>query len=966
MSLRPAGARPAPSRSRFVWLLLLALPLQGMSCEEPRGFQVFASPQTEPVALSADGATLYVAHTTAGRVVAIDTATGQQTSIDVGMEPVSVELRPDGQELWVANHLSDSVSVISTASLEVVATIQDLDASLANDFDEPADIAFASDAKAYVSLSSTDRIAVIDVASRAVTGHIDISAQDPRAIAVRNGLLYVAAFESGNQTQISACNTFFGSNIPGDPCSIGLVGIALFAINPNIPGLAKNIIVEPAAPDRDLFVFDTTNEQPIDVVSGLGTLLYGVAVDGNGRAFVTQTDARNSVNGNEGEFLDALDNRIFLNRVGAVSCTSGGCGAISQFDLEPPPPTPIPAGTQLATPHGIRISDDDAVVVGTAAGTSRLFTQDAGSGAVLGILDLGQGASLGQQIPRGLALRSDPSTGAPQTAYVLNTLANTISVVDLTNPASPTATGSFDIGSGEKIPAHLIRGRIAFMNAFASGSDTFSCESCHPDGNTDQLLWRIGGECQLGGCGSGNEARTTMPVRGLKNTLPLHWDGTLGDPFGGPNGEVGIGGNVPANCSDEASCFRHLVDASLSGVMCDQSDGCAAGGELLDAARTDMASFLASVAYPPARMRPIDDVVSGQAMNGFADFFVDQGGSGNPNTCADSDAGCHELPLGAATNSATLQAFDAPTMRGMTDRFLQFSLGLSNAVPLLELANQGGSLPGVGTTPPLEASIQWDPAGKGYKEITTFGAAFGVFDPVYNVRPLDIFQMFEEASTGTSGAVGRQVRLDVTSTSPAQLAATTALLDALELADVEGRVNLQAAGIRAGAPSELWYRGGVYRVGALTVDRATLIAEAQAGTTRMTVTAWLPGGFDLLTPQPLIATDGSGGGPTGDPPLPILPVGGPADPAPFVVTGTDVLLTAVTLLDGAPVSGSVSCVLGTRDGGGTVNGACVDGSIQIDLASRPADGLHLLQLQNPSGPFSNELPICVGNPNGCD
>ena len=48
----------------------------------------------------------------------------------------------------------------------------------------------------------------------------------------------------------------------------------------------------------------------------------------------------------------------------------------------------------------------------------------------------------------------------------------------------------------------------------------------------------IGAECIFAGCEQ-EEARTTMPVRGLKNTLPLHWDGTLGDPFNGRNGETG-------------------------------------------------------------------------------------------------------------------------------------------------------------------------------------------------------------------------------------------------------------------------------------------------------------------------------------------------------------------------------------------------------------------------------------------
>src|SRR5690606_14066451 len=165
---------------------------------------------------------------------------------------------------------------------------------------------------------------------------------------------------------------------------------------------------------------------------------------------------------------------------------------------------------------------------------------------------------------------------------------------------------------------------------------------------------------------------------GLRNTLPLHWDGSLGDPFGGPNGEVGAGGNGGSDCSlgpigdpeRDLACFRALVDASMAGVMCDQTPACPIGasglpGEFSAGERDDMARFLAHVSYPPARGRPVDDVVTPSALAGFAQFFVDFKGSGNDlgdlvgvDTCADMNSGCHALPLQADTNSSTLGGFD--------------------------------------------------------------------------------------------------------------------------------------------------------------------------------------------------------------------------------------------------------------------------------------------------------------------
>jgi hypothetical protein len=465
------------------------------------------------------------------------------------------------------------------------------------------------------------------------------------------------------------------------------------------------------------------------------------------------------------------------------------------------------------------------------------------------------------------------------------------------------------------------------------------------------------------GC-DGDEPRTTMPVRGLKNTLPLHWDGTLGDPFGGPDGSVGIGGSNPADCSvadgDDQDCFLHLVQGSLSGVMCDQAGPCP-NTALTAADQADMAKFLASVAYPPARSRRIDDTLSDDsdtanlngiatsARQGFVNFFTDVGGNGGTTrTCADANGGCHALPLGVTTNSAILQGFDAPTMRGLTDRWLQFSLGVTNALPILSVANLGGSFGGVSASP-LEPQIAFSNAG-GFQEVTTFGAAFLVFQSVYNVRPPDLWQMVEEASTGLSGALGRQITLNtVTAPQPG----TATLLARLEAADTRGVVNLSGTILRGGTSSQISYSGGVYVLtSAPSLTTAQLLAEAQLGTSLVTLTAQLAANVGI-SPEPLLGTSGSvGNGVIQDPPLPQLATGHPA----FNVTGTAVSATASVYVDGQPVTAVISC------SAGVTNGRCNDGVVSIDLAARPTpDGLHLLQVKDPWGRMSNELPICVAS-----
>jgi len=238
----------------------------GTSNHEAVGYQEFTSPQGNPIVLSANGSTLYVANTTSNTVSVINTnnlSSGAQVA--VGVEPVSLALKPDGTQLWVSNHVSDSVSVVdvnpaSPTYLTVVQTVQDI-VNGVSQFDEPVGVAFASNSKAYVALSSRNDIAIVNTSTYKVTGRIHITAQDPRAITVRNGKLYVAAFESSNQTELSVC--------PEDPpgpsgsqCTLDVDDIVTFVItSPNIPGEPTEIEADPDVPERDQFVFNTRNDR---------------------------------------------------------------------------------------------------------------------------------------------------------------------------------------------------------------------------------------------------------------------------------------------------------------------------------------------------------------------------------------------------------------------------------------------------------------------------------------------------------------------------------------------------------------------------------------------------------------------------------------------------------------------------------------------------------------------------------
>ena len=892
---------------------------EGIDAAPPReaaasvGYYNYESPHSKPIALLPDGSLVYVANTPADTVDVIDAVTGAIVArVSVGIDPVGIAVRPDGREVWVSNHVSDSVSVIDAAPgsrtrHQVLATIQDIDAATRSTrFDEPVGIAFASNRKAYVALSSSNRVAVVDVSSRRVLRHLDITAQDPRALAVRDGRLYVVPFESNNQTQISGC---WPENIDHVLCTFDArrhvteaPGGAAQSLS---SGYVADIVRHPDIPDRDLYVFDTATDQLLEVVDTLGTLLYGIAVDSSGRVFIAQTEARNDANGKagtQGHGLAEMENRAFLNQITTLTCGHRPCAPARRFELEPLPPLHPARQLALATPFAIQVSADDATLVATAAASSRLFTVDAASGTVLGRVDVGA-------IPRGIALQN-AADGTPARAWVLNALANSVSKVDLADLRRPIVEQTIPLE--DPTDPVLRRGRIAFNDADASSTGTFACASCHPDGHTDQLLWILDTPLCDADCDQ-IQPRLVQDIRGLRGSAPYHWDGTLGDPYGGVN-TPNTKRHVPPNCDaeDEESCTLHLVDASLKTTMCDPSD-CESNDEgkpgLLDAAeRAALSKYLLSVPYPPSPERPYTNAMTAQAREGIRKFqFEKQCGN------------CHRMPFWTMTNMGG-SGMDVPSWRGANDRW-------KNAPQnRFFFADQ------------VRGDRQGFPERRGF------------------TSDRDMFQMILEGSVGFSGALGRQTTLNART---AHQRETRLLLDALEQAADEGGIVLQAEGLllHRNGNNEAWpleYRGGLYheRDGDLSFERRSLVSLAARGKALLTLTARLGANADYARPQPTLR-------PYELPILPMFPGGRPADfpelhrNEPMRLRGEHIQPGAHLVLDGRRVPGAVRCEVGDLPD-------CEDDAVVVELAElSPAPGMHLLQVQNPAGLFSNDFVFFV-------
>jgi YVTN family beta-propeller protein len=190
-----------------------------------------------------------------------------------------------------------------------------------------------------------------------------------------------------------------------------------------------------------------------------------------------------------------------------------------------------------------------------AFGTDRIARVDT-KGNVLSRIEVGpsSGAAANPRTkrgPRGLALNA-----LAHRLYVLNRIANTLSVIDT---AGDTVLREIPVGSYDPTPAIIRQGRGFLYDAKLSGNGTMSCASCHVDAEMDMLAWDLGNPfgtmeaVTVGGAGgvSINSIRhpmkgpmTTQTLRGLKGLEPLHWRGdrpsflafniAFPDLFGGP------------------------------------------------------------------------------------------------------------------------------------------------------------------------------------------------------------------------------------------------------------------------------------------------------------------------------------------------------------------------------------------------------------------------------------------------
>lgn len=422
--------------------------------------------------------------------------------------PLRLALRPGSQELWVTFENSNQVGIVDLRARKLTAQIALGQA--------PTGICFTPDGRfTYVTARMDDAVALLDASTRTVL-RTAATGDEPHGVVLDRAARHLYVLNTASD-DISVFDAATLRRIKTLRASNGPWSGAL-------------------APDGSRLVLTNTYSHDAGLRRPLAS---EVTVISTGEARVEErwpVEGANLMAGiawhPSGEFALATLNRTksmapMTQLIQGWTITNGlavlwADGQVDQLLLDEPN-RGFPDATDVAiTPDGSRAlvtsSGDDRVA---ALDLSRLRS-------VLAQASPEQRAKvlpnhLGQAIrfvthsipvgrsPRGIAVAADGKS-----AYVANSLDDTLSVIDLD---SMRPAGVIDL-AGPRTISQTRRGERLFHNASVAFRKQFSCHSCHPDGHVDRITYDIEAD------GIGISPVDNRTLRGILDTAPFKWEGT--------------------------------------------------------------------------------------------------------------------------------------------------------------------------------------------------------------------------------------------------------------------------------------------------------------------------------------------------------------------------------------------------------------------------------------------------------
>ncbi|WP_052547958.1 hypothetical protein [Enhygromyxa salina] len=742
-------------------ILTAAVLIGGLTstAEAAEPYPAFESGHVRPMALSPNGKRLFVVNTPDNRLEIYRVrkhgqALDHEASVPVGLEPVAVAVRSN-HEVWVVNHLSDSVSVVRVngAVPHVAQTL------LVGD--EPRDVVFAGPGGSRAFITAAHRGQNAPFAPELTTpsvGRADVwvfNANDlgpelggtplsiinlfsdvPRALAVdaSGSRVYAAAFNSGNQTAVVHL-----LEIPDTGEADG--GIPLPNVNHSgVPEPDMSLIVKFDGahwvdelgrvwddkikfnlPDKDVFVIDADAATPEllpganGFFAGVGTTLFNMIVNPiSGKVYVTNTEALNHVRF-EGPGLFAsttvrghtVDNRITVLDEDGVHPRLLNKHIDYESCCDPLPNDE--ASLSMSQPLGMAISSDGEILYTAVLGNDKVaihYTAELEDDEFYP--DAGDQIPVSGGGPTGVVLDE-----ANDRLYVLTRFDNGISVID-----TDTHEELDHLTMHNPEPASLVAGRrFLYDAALTSSHGDQSCASCHIFGDKDELAWDLGdpdGDVTpapsnaVTNFGVGDVdfhpmkgPMTTQSLRGLDNHGPMHWRGDRNGEGQGPSVQPDGG------AFSEVAAFN-AFNVAFPGLL-------GRDEELSAEQMQAFTDFTLQVMYPPNPIRALDNSLNADQQAG-QDFFNTNISLANPgDNSAFSCSSCHRIdPLGNAEYSVEhpgffgsdgrvalgefSQTFKVPQLRNLYTKVGAFGFAGDNpvfnhpGVPFYDASHQGDQI----------------------------------------------------------------------------------------------------------------------------------------------------------------------------------------------------------------------------------------------------------------------------------
>jgi MYXO-CTERM domain-containing protein len=702
-------------------LLGLAVVFAGTTARAaPPSFIEFESGPVRPLALSPDGTHLFALDIPDGRLEIFNVAAGGLTlagEVQVGLEPVAVAARTDG-EVWVVNHLSDSVSIVDVATRRVTRTL------LVGD--EPRDLVFAGTDRTHAFITTAHRgqqrtdpsiaavpgagdpqlttqgvgradVWVFDTANLGTTlggtplKIVTLFGDTPRALAVTpDGLhVYVGIFNSGNNTTAipaeAVCRgvgsttpcTVDGASLPGgspgpatDSAGNAAPQVSLIVRQDATSGKWVDELnrdwsgaVRFTMPDQDVFELDANTLATTRTITHVGTTLFNMAVNPvDGTLYVSNQDAQNQ-NRFEGPGTFAghsVRGHLAEMRITVVTPTQVLPRHLNKHIVYST--STAPAGTadhSLAIPLDMAISHDGSVLYVAAYGSSKIgvfSTSELASDTFNPAVESDVYIPVTGGGPAGVTLDE-----VNHKLYVLTRFDNSISVID---PTSRTETAHLPLYNPE--PSTVVAGRPFLYDAtHSSANGEASCASCHVFGDMDHLAWDLGNP---------DAAVTTSPIDILLGagaglfSPPINGTGVTADfaPMKGPMTVQTLRGLINTG----AEHWRGDRSVGYYGTSANDStlsfrNFVAAFDSLLGrSTQLDDASMLAFTQYamqltqPPNPVRNLDNSLSATAQVGHDFFNGGQQSDGVPGIGFACN-GCHTLaPSAGQFGTGGKQSFE--------------------------------------------------------------------------------------------------------------------------------------------------------------------------------------------------------------------------------------------------------------------------------------------------------------------